>query len=82
MNFGQLVESRIIREADKLENQTDGELTQLWKITRTETKGRTYDCFDFIGNRIPKSFYMGAAALTLLSERHGEGYVRNLTKSN
>lgn len=78
MSFGALVRSRIVREADKLEERTDEELTQLWRSTRTETGGRNYNGFDFLSNQIPESFYIGAAALTLLSERHGEGYVQRL----
>jgi len=82
MNFRELVENRVIREADKLEGSTDEELIQLWRDTQTENQGRNYDGFDFACDRIPASFYVGSAALTLLSETHGEYYVRNLIKSN
>jgi len=82
MNFGELVESRVIREADKLEGSTDRELIRLWKDSQSENQGRNYDGFDFACNKIPESFYIGSAALSLLSEKHGEDYVRNLNKSN
>lgn len=82
MNFGELVESRVIREANKLGGNKDEELIQLWKDSKIENQERNYDGFDFACNKIPTSFYIGSAALTLLSERHGEDYVRNLTKLN
>jgi len=79
MNFGELVESKVIKEADIIEGNTDEELIQLWENSAKENKRKGYDCFDYINDKIPNSFYRGAAALTLLRERNGKGYIQRLT---